>query len=923
MPQCLHRNREAGLNSPRLPIISVGNTPVTALWVSRGLELVWLLIIVSVPLVFLRISSSPLPLPFPIEVSKIAYLRTLTGLMTVLWLMEWGLWRTFPLGTNSTRVGAWGLRIEEWLPKVRHWFSQPATWVVLAVWFYGVTVLVSTLFSTSLRASVWGRVPGTDTYAAYTVICYFLLFGVLVTHLKTKPQLWRLLGTIIGMGTLVAGYSVLQYYGQNFLGLAPSNPFRMDSTLGNPIFAASVMLITIAITLMVATATLVNPVRTARFWSKASLWSLVLAVQLAGIIFTLSRGPWVGTIVALLGFIGLVAIFIGWRALGRTLLVLVIALILAVMITVVPSQMGWYERESGYASAANIGERFTSIQREATIGSLSKRKDIWSDSWRVIATRPLFGFDPIQVSAVRHLIGYGPDMLPVVYMLGSAPIEAEQLPLETNHAHNYFIHQWVELGILGFFASVGVFVAPFLVGGYQLIWERRKYSILHKVMLIGVLSALVGRFVEQTIGVAKVSDLVLWWIILAVVVSLPRVMATKTAITAPEPPLQTTGGRRRRRDRRNPAAGLLPFNAGNARILGRIAVVTLLIAGILTLTWYRTGNNVRAVFQVASLNESYQAGDLRASTSMLNDAIALAPDVYVYHDNLGTVYSAYLNQGREVREPGCSLGTTNSLLYETCLARKVFLIREEAVARSPWRWQSRLDLANAAAALALLTHDGSLGAETIRLYDDTANMVPASWKLQNQLAKNQIMFGDPEAALLALEGSLDITGGTVNSAEAFLLRGLAYEALDQLGDAIKGYDQALRLDPKYVLAYYNRGNSYALMGQYSRAIEDYSLVIDIDPEYTGAFKNRGNAYVLIGQFHLAIKDYDETIRLDPQYALGYGSRAWAYAALNMYPEARQDLERAVELGVDPALLKKTIAKLEIIGGIDGIPLQSK
>ncbi len=144
MPQCLHRNREAGLNSPRLPIISVGNTPVTALWVSRGLELVWLLIIVSVPLVFLRMSSSPLPLPFPIEVSKIAYLRTLTGLMTVLWLMEWSLWRTFPLGTNSTRVGGWGLRIEKWLPKVRHWFSQPATWVVLAVWFYGVTVLAST-----------------------------------------------------------------------------------------------------------------------------------------------------------------------------------------------------------------------------------------------------------------------------------------------------------------------------------------------------------------------------------------------------------------------------------------------------------------------------------------------------------------------------------------------------------------------------------------------------------------------------------------------------------------------------------------------------------------------------------------------------------------------------------------------------------
>ena len=219
------------MNNTRIPIISAGKLPVTGMWISRGLEVVWLLTILSVPLVFLRIPSTPLPLPFPTEVSKIAFLRTLIGLMTVLWLMEWGLCKRFPLGTSSARVGALGLKVKERWSKFRYWLNHPVHWIVLAVWFYGATILVSTLFSTSLKASAWGRVPGTDTYATYTVICYFLLFGVLVTHLKTKPQLWRLLGTIMGMGILVAGYSVLQHYDLDFLRLTPNNPSRMESTL--------------------------------------------------------------------------------------------------------------------------------------------------------------------------------------------------------------------------------------------------------------------------------------------------------------------------------------------------------------------------------------------------------------------------------------------------------------------------------------------------------------------------------------------------------------------------------------------------------------------------------------------------------------------------------------------------------------------
>ena len=86
------------------------------------------------------------------------------------------------------------------------------------------------------------------------VVAYVLLFAVIATHLKTAPQLWRLLGAIVAVGLLVAGYAMLQHYGHDFLDLLePGGETRASSTSGNPLFAGSVILLTIPISLVAAT----------------------------------------------------------------------------------------------------------------------------------------------------------------------------------------------------------------------------------------------------------------------------------------------------------------------------------------------------------------------------------------------------------------------------------------------------------------------------------------------------------------------------------------------------------------------------------------------------------------------------------------------------------------------------------------------
>ena len=321
-------------------IISKASAVTINLWIKRGLESLWLLMVVLVPLAFFSrdYAVSEAVIAY-VEVPKVALLRALTALMAFLLLVEWAI---TGMQLNSSVLG-WDfdkIRPSAWIPQLAHWLrASPGNWVVLAASFFLTTTLLSTALSGSIAVSVWGEIPGQDGYSAYTIAAYLVAFGTIATHLRTQPQLWRLMGAIVAMGTLVAGHGVLQHYGVDPFELIEDTGGgvrRVSSFMGNTIFAAAVMSMTIPITLVVATATVRDPVwsadsirlRTRQFLQELGLraaWGLILAVQLLGIIFTLSRGPWIGTATSLAIFAGLVLLFLGWRTFWRAAVVLGLA----------------------------------------------------------------------------------------------------------------------------------------------------------------------------------------------------------------------------------------------------------------------------------------------------------------------------------------------------------------------------------------------------------------------------------------------------------------------------------------------------------------------------------------------------------------------------------------------------------------------
>ena len=112
-------------------------------------------------------------------------------------------------------------------------------------------------------------------------------------------------------------------------------------------------------------------------------------------------------------------------------------------------------------------------------------------------------------------------------------------------------------------------------------------------------------------------------------------------------------------------------------------------------------------------------------------------------------------------------------------------------------------------------------------------------------------------------------------------------------DAIKKYDRAIELYPRFAQAYHLRGNAKNKLGRYLEAIEDYGKAIELNPDYADAYQHRGVARTFLGEsenelgnvekaqrhYEVAIEDCDKAIELNPDDADAYANRGGARVRL--------------------------------------------
>jgi len=135
---------------------------------------------------------------------------------------------------------------------------------------------------------------------------------------------------------------------------------------------------------------------------------------------------------------------------------------------------------------------------------------------------------------------------------------------------------------------------------------------------------------------------------------------------------------------------------------------------------------------------------------------------------------------------------------------------------------------------------------------------------------------------------------------AYYNRGIAYYDKGEYDRAIADYDQAIKLKPDWAEAYYNRGLAYNDKGEYDRAIAEYDQAIKFGHD-AKAYYNRGLAYADKGDTDRAIAEYDQAIKLKPDYAEAYNNRGAAYAGKGEYDRAIADYDQALQLEPDDAV----------------------
>ena len=725
--------------------------------IGHAMEVGWLLAAALVPL---AIAHQEWMVGW-VQMPKVFLLRSCALFLVTLATLEWAL---------KGGVTAWRLDCRILGRAV---MDHPARLVYLAAGAVLLTNLVSIAFAPVKSIAIGGRDPGWDTYGLFSVASYLVIFTVMATHLRSGAQIRRLLWVLTGASIVVSAYGIGQHFGYDWARSDPHPVERATLGFGNPIFGPAYLLMTVPLSVA-----LFMPWRE-RISAESHIWlgAGIIALQLTAILFTLSRGPWIGLLSGMIVFFSVLVWARGVRSAIRPVLIVLAASFLAAGINMLP---GPDTPGAGHLFA----ERFTSIGSSISSGA-SNRVVMWETAGNAFVTVPWIDTEEfpeipdLKFKLLRPIVGYGPDMFPYAYpLMGESSYTNEA----TSHGHNFVVHTALELGLLGVAAYIGLIVALGIALVRMLGAARRGATPLWFIYLLaGLTAALAGRVIEQLTGKAQVSDLLLSWMLAAVIVALAAMPPDEGTVRrrngAVEPP-------RSRRNRQERSVLMRRRAGGTPKSVRRIAVAVVATCAI-TVFWYQ---NVATQFAAAFIADDAQratvaAGDdpsqAQVALELFHEALAHSPSDANYRIGLSNVFF------------GAALGASDAerrimLLNSAYEQAQMILDRNPMDHRA---WTRALEVKRE-----LAVYDGALADDAIHDAETLVNLVPGFWQARTALAMSFVRLGRFEQALSAVEmakdrNAMDSEGGYLT----LYIEAVALRALGRNEDAIEAAKQSLAI----------------------------------------------------------------------------------------------------------------------------------
>ncbi|MFQ5812928.1 MAG: O-antigen ligase family protein [Anaerolineae bacterium] len=571
------------------------------------IEAGWLAAVIVTPLLFDWYSNRVF------EASKVALLRSITVVMLAAWLIK------------ILEVGSWKLEVGSWKLVLRTPLVIPT--LILA----GVHIL-ATITSISPHTSFWGsyeRWQGT-----YTTLSYMAIFLLTLQTLRRREQLERLITTMILVSLPVALYGIIQHYRLDPIPRAADiAAIRVQSSIGNPIFLAAYLIMVIPLTIKRLIDSL-SPLASGKEVASplnllsAACYVYILVAQLTCIVFTQSRGPFIGLIGGLFFFLLLLAISKDKRGLALTVIALAVQLLLFFVILNLPNTPLASIRDIPYLG------RMVTMSPDLARGGKG-RLLIWEGAVNMAAADP-----------VRTIIGYGPETMYIAFHPYAPPelADVEGLGRPADRCHNETLDVLVTRGLLGLAAYLllfgslfyycfkwlglvesrrqrALFAALLLVGGslgvlipwfvegalrfagvgipmgiiaalavylVMFLFQRRKGKVrdnYRQILLITLLSAVIAHFIEIQFGIGIAATRTYFWLYTALMIIAapllrkePGLLQAPAEVSVAKPLSKRRRGRRRRRKARRLASGKGGMaSPWNVPFLSRSLLVSLIL----------------------------------------------------------------------------------------------------------------------------------------------------------------------------------------------------------------------------------------------------------------------------------------------------------------------------------------------------------
>ena len=135
-------------------------------------------------------------------------------------------------------------------------------------------------------------------------------------------------------------------------------------------------------------------------------------------------------------------------------------------------------------------------------------------------------------------------------------------------------------------------------------------------------------------------------------------------------------------------------------------------------------------------------------------------------------------------------------------------------------------------------------------------------------------------------------------ADSFNNRGIAYAENSNFDQAIKDYDQSIKLKENNFDAYLNKGIALKNIFRFKEAINHFNISLKLRPNDAKVYYNSGNVFLELNNFNKALELYNKAILLQKNYSEAYAKRGEVNFFLKNYDLSMRDYSQSIKLNSD-------------------------